>query len=93
MKYKKGSHGLVPEKLSKPKERRIFNGREYIMEESLFADVALIKAWKADTDGNLIYRDTANNFNENMAPAAKLCIVEAEEIYKPGELDPTHIHT
>lgn len=54
------------------------------MEESLFADVALIKAWKADTDGNLIYRDTANNFNENMAGAAKLCIVEAEEIYKPG---------
>lgn len=61
--FAKGSGGKVTDKKSEPKERRNFNGRDYILEESIFGDVALIKAWKADADGNLIYRDTARNFN------------------------------
>jgi 3-oxoacid CoA-transferase subunit A len=75
------------------KETREFAGRHYVMEEALHADVALIRAWKADTMGNLIYRKTAMNFNPMMATAAKLTIAEVEEIVPVGSLDPEHIHT
>ena len=68
-------------------------GRHFVMEEALHADVALIRAWKADTMGNLIYRKTAMNFNPMMATAAKLTIAEVEEIVPAGALDPEQIHT
>lgn len=75
------------------KETKVFDGREYLMEPSLTADFALIKAWKADRYGNLIYRNTAMNFNPMMATAGKVTVVEVEEIVEPGELDPNYIHT
>ncbi len=75
------------------KEVRYFHGEEYIMEESFFADLAIIKCWKADKDGNLVFRKTARNFNPIMATAAKVTVVEAEEIVEVGTLDPDHIHT
>jgi len=75
------------------KETRQFDGDWYVMERSLRADVALVKAWKADTAGNLIYRKTARNFNPMMATAGKLCIAEVEHLVPAGELDPDHIHT
>ncbi|MFC4798467.1 CoA transferase subunit A [Neobacillus sp. GCM10023253] len=75
------------------KETRIFNGREYVLEQSLFADIALIKAYKADKAGNLIYRKSARNFNPIMAMAADLTIVEVGEIVEIGELDPESIVT
>ena len=67
--------------------------REYVMETGLFADLALVKAWKADTAGNLIYRRTARNFNPNMATAGKVTVAEVEEIVPVGSLDPEAIHT
>lgn len=70
-----------------------FGERDYVLEESLTADFALIKAWKADTMGNLIYRNTAMNFNPMMATAGKMTVVEVEEIVDAGELDPNFIHT
>ena len=75
------------------KETRQFDGEWYVMERSLRADVALVKAWKADTAGNLVYRKTARNFNPMMATAGKLCIAEVEHLVPAGELDPDHIHT
>lgn len=75
------------------KEERTFNGERYIMETSLFADVALVKAWKADTKGNLIFRKTARNFNPIAATAAKITLVEVEELVLAGEIDPDHVHT
>ncbi len=69
------------------------NGKDYLLELPLFAEVALVKAWKADTAGNLIYRRSARNFNPLMATAAKLVIAEAEEIVPVGSLDPDQIHT
>lgn len=75
------------------KEMREFNGRPYLMEHALHADVALIKAWKADRHGNLLYRMTARNFNPAMATAADLTIVEVEEMVETGELDPDEIMT
>jgi 3-oxoacid CoA-transferase subunit A len=75
------------------KETRQFDGEWYVMERSLRADVALVKAWKADTAGNLIYRKTARNFNPMMATAGKVCIAEVEHLVPAGELDPDHIHT
>lgn len=75
------------------KETRSFDGRNYVMERSLFADFALVKAWKADRLGNCIYRKTARNFNQMMATAAKVTIVEVEELVEVGELDPDLIHT
>lgn len=75
------------------KEIKTFNGKPYVLEEALTADFALIKAWKADTMGNLIYRYTARNFNPMMATAAKVTVAEVEEIVEPGELDPNFIHT
>lgn len=79
--------------VAKGKEIREFNGRPYVLEPSLTADFALIKAYKADTLGNLIYRETAMNFNPMMATAAKITVVEVEEIVEPGSLDPNYIHT
>lgn len=75
------------------KEVREFNGRNYIMEEAITGDFAIVKGWKADRYGNVVYRDTAQNFNPMAATAGKITVVEVEEIVEPGELDPAHIHT
>jgi 3-oxoacid CoA-transferase subunit A len=75
------------------KEERSFNGERYIMETGLLADLSIIKAWKADERGNLVFRKTARNFNPMMATAGKACVVEVEEIVPTGSLDPDHIHT
>ena len=75
------------------KETRIFNDKEYLLEYAFDADFAIVKAWKGDTDGNLIYKDTARNFNPLMAMAGKITVAEVEELVQPGELDPNHIHT
>ena len=75
------------------KESRTFNGKEYLLEYAFDADFALIKAWKGDTLGNLIYRGTARNFNPLMAMAGKITIAEVEELVEPGELNPNEIHT
>lgn len=75
------------------KEVRTFDGRNYILEESITGDFAIVKAWKADRFGNAIYRHTAQNFNPMAATAGKITVMEVEEIVEPGELDPAHIHT
>ncbi|MFC0633026.1 CoA transferase subunit A [Brevundimonas balnearis] len=75
------------------KEVRTFGEREYVMETGLVADLSIVKAWKADEAGNLIYRKTARNFNPMMATAGKVCVVEVEEIVPVGTLDPDHVHT
>lgn len=75
------------------KEVRIFNGRPHILEESIRGDFAIVKGWKADTYGNVIYRHTAMNFNPMAATAGKITVVEVEEIVSPGELPMDHIHT
>src|SRR4051812_30293159 len=75
------------------KETREFNGRHYVMERGLFADLAIVHAWKADPEGNLIYRMTARNFNPMMATAAKVTVAEVEEIVKQGTFDPNNVHT
>lgn len=75
------------------KEVKEFEGRPYILERSLTADFSLVKAWKADRYGNLIYRKTAQNFNPMMATAGRITVAEVEEIVEPGDLDPEHIHT
>ena len=78
--------------IAEGKEEREFNGKPYILENSLTADIALVKAYKADTAGNLIFRKTAQNFNPVCAMAGKVCIVEVEEILEIGALDPDQIH-
>lgn len=75
------------------KEVKRFNGRNYILEESITGEFAIVKAWKADRYGNCIYRHTAQNFNPIAATAGKITVIEVEEIVEPGELDPAHIHT
>ncbi|WP_262173560.1 CoA transferase subunit A [Saccharococcus sp. Marseille-Q5394] len=75
------------------KETRVFNGKEYVLEEALVADFALVRAAKADKIGNLIYNKTAQNFNPMMAAAGKITIAEVEEIVETGQLDPATIHT
>ncbi|SEK27233.1 CoA transferase subunit A [Halomonas daqiaonensis] len=75
------------------KEVREFNGRHYILEESVVGDFAIIKGWKADRYGNVVYRDTAQNFNPMAATAGRITVVEVEEIVEPGELKPDQIHT
>jgi 3-oxoacid CoA-transferase subunit A len=75
------------------KETREFDGRPYLMERSLTADFALIKAWRGDRLGNLVYRKTARNFNPMMATAAKITIAEVEELVEPGAIDPDHVIT
>jgi len=75
------------------KELREFNGRTYLLETAMVADFALVKAWRGDRLGNLVYRKTARNFNPMMATAAKITIAEVEELVEPGEIDPDHIIT
>ena len=75
------------------KEMRMYNGKPHILEEALTADFAIVKAWKGDRYGNLVYKGTARNFNPMMAMAGKITIAEVEELVEPGELDPNFIHT
>ncbi|MEJ7927161.1 CoA transferase subunit A [Sphingobium sp. AN641] len=74
------------------KEVKTFDGQDYILERGIFADLAIIKGWKADESGNLVFRKTARNFNQPMATAAKICVAEVEEIVPTGSLDPDCIH-
>ncbi|WP_151719086.1 CoA transferase subunit A [Gemmobacter serpentinus] len=74
------------------KETKIFNGREYVLETGLVMDLSIVKAWKADPSGNLVFRKTARNFNPPAATCGKVCVVEVEEIVPLGSLDPDHIH-
>jgi 3-oxoacid CoA-transferase subunit A len=80
-------------KVAEGKETRQFNGEWYVMETGLVADLSLVKAWKADTEGNLVYRKTARNFNPMIATAGKITVVEVEELVKVGELASDQIHT
>ena len=75
------------------KEVRVFNGKPHILESALTADFAIVKAWKGDTEGNLVFKATARNFNPMMAMAGKITIAEVEELLPAGELDPNEIHT
>jgi 3-oxoacid CoA-transferase subunit A len=75
------------------KEHRVFADETYILETGLVADVSLVKAWRADSEGNLVYRKTARNFNPNMATAGRVTVAEVEELVPVGTLDPDHIHT
>ena len=74
------------------KEVREFNGKKYLMEASLHADFALVKAWKGDRFGNLVFRKTTRNFSTSMARAGNISIAEVEQLVEPGDLDPDHIH-
>jgi 3-oxoacid CoA-transferase subunit A len=82
---------------SPPKETRTFgegdDAREYVLEEAIIADFGLVRAWKGDRHGNLVYRDSARNFNPLAAMCGRLTIAEVEELVEPGELDPNHVHT
>src|ERR1700748_3089075 len=80
-------------KIAEGKETRVVDGETYILEKGLTADVSIVKAWKGDTEANLIYRKTARNFNPNMATAGRVTIAEGEEVVGEGELDPDQIHT
>jgi 3-oxoacid CoA-transferase subunit A len=88
--YTKTGYGTL---VAEGKETREFNGEHYVMETGLVADLSIVKAWKADTEGNLVYRKTARNFNPMMAAAGKATVVEVEQLVEPGELDPDNIHT
>ena len=79
--------------IAEGKDHKDFDGQTYIMETGLVADLSIIKAWKSDEEGNLIYRKTARNFNPMMATAGKVTVAEVEEIVSSSELDPDHIHT
>ena len=87
--YTKTGVGTV---IAEGKEHKDFNGQTYIMEEGIFADLSIVKAWKADTTGNAIFRKTARNFNPPAAMCGKVCVLEVEEIVEPGTLDPDLIH-
>jgi 3-oxoacid CoA-transferase subunit A len=87
--YTKTGVGTV---IAEGKEHKDFNGQTYILEEGIFADLAIVKAWKADATGNLIFRKTARNFNPPAAMCGKVCVVEVEEIVPVGSLDPDLIH-
>ena len=78
--------------IAEGKEHKDFNGETYIMEEGIFADISIVKAWKADETGNCIFRKTARNFNPPAAMCGKICVMEVEEIVPTGSLDPDHIH-
>lgn len=79
--------------IAEGKETKLFNGREYLLEEAITGDFAIVKGWKADRYGNVVYRHTAQNFNPLAATAGKITVVEVEEIVEVGELDPAQIHT
>lgn len=83
----------VGTEVAEGKETRSFHGKEYLLEYAFQADFALVKAWKGDTEGNLIYKETARNFNPLMAMAGKITIAEVEQLVNAGELDPDQIHT
>jgi 3-oxoacid CoA-transferase subunit A len=83
----------VGTEVAEGKEIRQFNGKDYLLEYAFAADYAIVKAWKGDTTGNLVYRETARNFNPLMAAAGKLTIAEVEQLVPAGELDPDNIHT
>ncbi len=83
----------VDTEVAKGKEVRKFNGKDYLLEYAFEADFALVKAWKGDTQGNLIFHETARNFNPLMAMAGKITVAEVEELVPAGELDPNNIHT
>ena len=91
IKFKQG--GKLPEILSSPKETREINGRHYVLESAIQTDYSFVKAWKGDTLGNLVYRNTAQNFNPMAAMAGKMTIAEVEELVEPGEIDPNTVHT
>jgi len=78
---------------SPPKETRDFGGQEYVLEEAIVADFGLVRAWRGDRHGNLVYRDSARNFNPLAAMCGRVTIAEVEELVEPGELDPNHVHT
>ncbi len=82
----------VGTQVAEGKETKIFDGEEYILERGIFADLAIIKAWKADETGNLVFRKTARNFNQPAATCGKICIAEVEEIVPAGAFDPDSIH-
>ncbi len=86
---KTGAGTLVAE----GKEQRVVDGETYVLETGLVADVSLVKAWKGDTEGNLVYRKTARNFNPNMATAGRVTVAEVEVLVEVGEIDPDQIHT
>ena len=79
--------------IAEGKEEREFDGERYVMERGLFADLSIVHAWKGDTEGNLVYRKTARNFNPMMATAGKVTVAEVEHLVQPGEIDPDHIIT
>ncbi|MDB5962547.1 MAG: succinyl-CoA--3-ketoacid-CoA transferase [Massilia sp.] len=87
--YTKTGVGTV---VAEGKNVRQYGGEDYILEESLVSDVSLVKAWKADRSGNLVFRKTARNFNPNVAMAGKITVVEVEELLEIGEIDPDHVH-
>jgi 3-oxoacid CoA-transferase subunit A len=78
---------------SPPKETRVFGGREFVLEEALTADFGLVRAWKGDRHGNLVYRDSARNFNPLAAMCGRITIAEVEHLVEPGEIDPNDVHT
>lgn len=80
-------------RVAEDKETREFDGRHYVLERGIFGDLAIVHAYKGDTEGNLVYRKTARNFNSIMATAAKAVVVEVEHLVEPGEIDPDHIIT
>jgi 3-oxoacid CoA-transferase len=80
-------------KLAEDKDMRSFNGREYVLEEAIHADLSIVKAWKGDKAGNLVYRKTARNFNPMMATAGRVTVAEVEELVEPGMIEPDHVHT
>jgi 3-oxoacid CoA-transferase subunit A len=79
--------------IARGKEERIFDGEAYVMETGLVADISIVHAWKGDTEGNLVYRKTARNFNPMMATAGKVTVAEVEHLVEPGEIEPDHIIT
>ncbi|WP_457578198.1 CoA transferase subunit A [Ensifer adhaerens] len=87
--YTKTGVGTV---VAEGKETKAFNGETYVLETSIVADLSIVKAWKADTSGNLIFRKTARNFNPPAATCGKICVAEVEEIVPAGSFDPDHIH-
>ncbi len=80
-------------KLAEGKETKLFDGQEYVLEEGIRADLAIVKAWKGDKSGNLVYRKTARNFNPMVATCGKVCVAEVEQLVETGALDPDQIHT
>jgi 3-oxoacid CoA-transferase len=88
--YTRTAYGTL---LAEGKDTRTFDGREYVLEEAIRADVSIVKAWKGDKAGNLIYRETARNFNPMIATCGKVCVAEVEQLVEVGELDPDQVHT